>query len=136
MRGLASLGEWLAAGLLLLSLGWVLSGPAREWIGPRASIATHSIPLVSSTPPGVPAGAMAVPLLVLLDGTEIRVGDTQAALNTVLSERLADGPPHVSRGDFGDRVTRAYVHRGTRFLVTTERTEPGGPARVSGIYLP
>ena len=87
-------------------------------------------------PPGVPAGATSVPVMLLLDGREIRHGDLHSRLDQVLPSKLADGPPLVSAGEFGDRHTRAYIADGIRFYVVCERREANGPMRVAGIYLP
>ena len=87
-------------------------------------------------PPGVPNGAMSVPVMLLLDGSEIRHGDLRSRLDQVLSSKLAEGPPIVSAGEFGDRHTRSYRAGGIRFYVVCERWEANGPMRVAGIYLP
>jgi hypothetical protein len=46
------------------------------------------------------------------------------------------GAAQVSSGTFGERTLRGYAHRQTRFYVVSERTEPGGPVRVTAIYVP
>ena len=42
----------------------------------------------------------------------------------------------MSRGEFGERHTRAYLVDGTRFYVVCERLQREGPIRVAGVYLP
>ena len=88
------------------------------------------------SPHSVPAGATSVPVLVLLDGREVRTGVLQSRLNAIVPERFADGPAHVSAGEFGERRTRAYLVEGTRFYVVFERIERSGPMRVTGVFLP
>lgn len=129
-----SLVEWGAAGLGVLVLGWIVSGPIQRAVGPHVEAAIASD--ASALPPGVPPGAVNIPLVLLLDGREIRIGDLHAHLDETLPPQLADGPAFESRTPFGDRHTRRYVVSGARFYVVCERSESGGPLRVSGIYLP
>jgi hypothetical protein len=129
-----SLVEWglaiaVLAGAIWLGAPWV----ARWMPRPRAAPAAEVEP--APTPAGVPAGTHSVPLLVLLDGAEVRVGQPETGLRAILSDRLAAGPRVISRGTFGERVTRAYLAQGTRFWVVLERPQPGDQVRVTGIYL-
>lgn len=126
--------EWLVAAAGVLALIWVLSVPVQRVLGPRVDAAP--VDVSSSLPPGVPAGATAVPVMILLDGREIRAGDLHTRLDTLLPDAVADGPAHVSRGEFGERHTRAYLVDGTRFYVVCERVQRNGPVRVAGVYLP
>jgi len=133
-QGVRSILEWLVAIALLGGGTWILAGPLQQWLGPRPwGTSTEAI---SATPPGVPARASSVALLVFLDGRELRVGQPQSALNALVDDSMADGPVRVAEGTFGDRLVRAYLRDGTRFHVVIERTEAGGPVRVSAIYLP
>lgn len=131
---IASLFEWLAAGVGVVALIWLLSVPVQRVLGPGVDAALVDVP--ASLPPGIPAGATSVPALVLLDGREVRAGILQSRLNAIVPEKLADGPAHVSGSEFGERRTRAYLVDGTRFYVVIERLERGGPMRVTGVYLP
>jgi hypothetical protein len=131
---IGSLFEWLAAAAGVMLLIWLVSVPVQRLIGPRVEAALDDAP--AALPPGVPAGATSVPVMLLLDGREIRHGDLRTRVNSLLPEKLADGPPLMSAGEFGERITRAYRIDGTRFYVVCERLEPGGPMRVSGVYLP
>lgn len=130
---LRSVIEWGVAATVLAGLGWFSSDIARSWIARRSEPAVE---VISGVPPGVPTGATSVPLLLLLDGREIKTGMTQTELRKVVGARLAVGEPHLSDGEVGERITQAYDDRGTRFYITTERTEPNGVMRVTGIYLP
>ena len=125
--------EWLAAALAVVGLVWIISGSVQRVLGPRveASLVDHK-----NVPPGVPAGATVVPVMLLPDGRELRQGDLHARLEEVLPSRLATGPPQMSEGAFGARSTRSYEFSGAKFFVVCERHEPNGPMKVSGIYLP
>jgi hypothetical protein len=133
IRG-ASLFEWLAAAFAVLGLLWVFSVPVQRMLGPRVEAAIGAPN--QHTPSGVPAGATLVPVMLLLDGREIRQGDLHTRLEEILPARLAEGPAHLSDGQFGNRHTRAYALNGTKFYVVCERTEPNGQMKVAGIYLP
>ena len=131
---IGSVFEWMAAGLGVFALVWVLSVPVQHLTGPRVDAAL--VDVREKLPPGVPGGVAGVPVMLLLDGRAIRIGDLQATVVALLPERIADGPPHVSAGEFGDRVTRAYRIDGSRVYLVYERSERGGPMRVSGIFVP
>jgi hypothetical protein len=133
-RSIAPLVEWIAAAFAVLGLTWVIFVPIQRAFGPRVEAAITDTD--TPAPPGVPGGATNIPVMLLLDGREIRTGDLHTRLDETLPPQLADGPAHLSRGQFGDRHTRAYVVDGARFYVACERLEPGGPMRVAGIYLP
>jgi hypothetical protein len=129
----SSLAEWLVAALAVVGLLLLISGPLRRMMGPRVEA---SLVDQRDLPPGIPTSATVLPVMLLPDGRELRHGDPHARLEQVLPTRLADGPPQVSNGAFGDRVTRTYILSGVRFFVVCERSEPNGPMKVSGIYLP
>ena len=125
--------EWVAAACGVAVLVWLISVPVQRILGPRVEA---SIDAPAQLPPGVPGGATNVPVMLLLDGREIRHGDLHSRLVQLLPEKLVEGPIVRSSGDLGDRHTRAYIVNGMRFYVVCERSEPGGPMRVAGIYLP
>jgi hypothetical protein len=126
--------EWLAAAAGVLLLVWLISVPVQRALGPRVEASLAEVP--SRTPPGIPAGAAHIPVMLLGDGRELRAGDLHTRLTSLLPERLADGPPQVTAAEFGERHTRLYVIDGTKVYVVCERTEPAGPMRVAGIYVP
>jgi len=129
-----SLFEWLAAALAVVLLVWVVSVPIQRALGPQVEAALIEPP--TALPPGVPVNATSVPLILLLDGREIRQGDLMSHVDSMLPDSLAEGPPLLSTGELGERRTRAYVAESAHFYVVCERLEPGGPMKVSGIYLP
>jgi hypothetical protein len=130
---IGSLFEWLAAASGVVGLIWLLSVPVQRIIGPRVEAALVDTP--APLPPGIPAGATSVPVMFMLDGREIRLGELQTRLLQALPEKLA-GAPVRSTGEFSERITRTYVVDGTKFYVVCERRDRGGPMRISGIYLP
>jgi hypothetical protein len=131
---IGSVFEWIVAAFAVVLLIWVISVPVQRALGPGVEAALVEAPI--ALPPGVPVGATTVPVILLLDGREIRQGDLMSNVDAILPARLAEGPPLLSTSELGDRRTRSYLVDGTRFYVVCERLEPGGPMRVSGIYLP
>jgi hypothetical protein len=126
--------EWAAAAAGVALVGWLISVPVQRLIGPRVEA---SIDAPAPLPAGVPGDASGVPVMMLLDGREIRLGDAHSRLVQLLPDKLVDGPIARSNTDSGgERHTRAYVVNGMRFYVVCERPGPAAPLRVSGIYLP
>jgi hypothetical protein len=130
---IGSFFEWIAAAAGVALLVWLISVPIQRVLGPRVEA---SIDAPAPLPPGVPGGATNVPVILMLDGREIRHGELHTRLVQLLPEKLVDGPIQRSMSAFGERHTRAYVVNGLKFFVVCERTEPGGPMRVAGLYLP
>ena len=126
--------EWIAAASGVMALVWIISVPVQRVIGPRVEASLVERP--TPPPPGVPAGATSVPVLLMLDGRELRHGELHSRLMQMLPEEFVEGPIVRSSGEFGERHTRAFVVNGMKFYVVCERTESGGPLRIAGIYLP
>jgi hypothetical protein len=89
----------------------------------------------AALPAGVPTRAISVPVLLLLDGKEIRVGDSVDHIATLLGRAAEVGTQVVERGPIGERLTRFYEHAGSRFVLVFEPFEAKGPPRVAGIYI-
>jgi hypothetical protein len=87
-----------------------------------------------AVPAGVPLRAISIPMLLLLDGKELRVGDTMATIASLLGRAAETGVEHIDRGPFGERLTRFYEHAGTRFILVFE-LERKGEGKVAAIFL-
>ena len=125
--------EWMVAAFGVALIVWVLSVPLQRALGPRVEAAVDA---PTALPPGIPAGATPVPVMYLLDGRELRHGELHTRLVQTLPDRFLSGPIVRGNAEHGERHTRSYVVDGTRFFVVCERTEPNGPFRIAGIYLP
>jgi hypothetical protein len=126
--------EWIAAASGVAALVWLISVPVQRVIGPR--VEASLVETQSAPPAGVPTTATNVPVLLMLDGREVRHGELHSRLIQVLPDKLVEGPIIRSTGEFGERHTRTYVVNSMKVYVVCERVEPGGQMRVAGIYLP
>jgi hypothetical protein len=130
--------EWLVAAAFLLATLAVGSLIVRELRAPASARAPQpsSRPLVTTTPAAIPARAVSVPVLPFLDGKEVRVGETAAAVAARLGRAAESGRQEVDRGALGERLTRFYEYGGSRFIIVFEPFERNGEPRVIAIYLP
>ncbi len=71
----------------------------------------------------------------LLDGKQIKVGDSLEQVTAVLGAAAQSGADAVSRSPLGNRITRTYEHSGTRFVLVFEPFERDGPPRITAIFL-
>lgn len=126
--------EWLVAAAFLVGaafLGSLLEHQVRSVSGPPARQAP-----ASTFMPAVLAGrAVAVPVLVLLDGKEVRLGDAEPRVAALLGRSAETDEPHVDRRGKVERVTRFYDHQGTRFALVFERRLDRRETKVAGIYV-
>jgi len=132
-----SLLEWLvaAAGMVaVLAIGSVLLRDLRT-VSAVMPVIAHEEAL-PDPPSTVPARSVAVPVLLLADGAELRVGDTEDVLATRLRRDAEVAPPTIDRTPAGDRVTRFYAQNGQRFAVVLQPFAGDGQVRVAAIYLP
>jgi hypothetical protein len=131
---LGSAIEWLIAAAFLLATVAVATLIVRELrTSPRAAAAPE--PAVASLPAGVPTRAISVPVLLLLDGKEVRVGQSVDDVARVLGRSAEVGRQLADRGALGERLTRFYEYNGTRFVIVFEPFERSGGLKVAGIYL-
>ncbi|HEX7084738.1 MAG TPA: hypothetical protein VF198_00125 [Vicinamibacterales bacterium] len=131
---LGSVLEWVVAAAFLAASILVATLIVRELrTAPRAA-AVPEAP-VSALPAGVPTKAISVPVLLLLDGKEVRVGDGVDQVARTLGRSAEVGRQLADRGALGERLTRFYEYNGTRFVLVFEPFERNGELRVAGIYL-
>jgi hypothetical protein len=129
--------EWFIAAICLSVAAMVGSMIVRE-LGAQPAPATASPgrEIAATAPPSVPARAVSVPVLPLVDGKELRIGDTVQAVAGRLGRSAESGRQELDRGSLGERLTRFYDYRGARFILVFEPFERNGEARLAAIYLP
>lgn len=132
---LAPTVEWAVAAAFLVATLGVGSLLLRELSVAVTPVAAPGQAEPSTVPAALPARGVSVPVLLLLDGTYLRVGDSHEQIAAAIGSEGEVGPPVIDRGAIGTRVTRFYEHRGTRFVLVFEPFERGGAERVAAIYL-
>lgn len=70
-------------------------------------------------PAAVPPGAVSVPVLILPDGKELRVGVVAAAVVDAVGRGAQVGSELIEHDDRGRRESRAFTHLGMTFVVVT-----------------
>lgn len=133
---LSAAAEWLIAAVFLAATVTVVLMIAYELRTVPAVIAAPASGPDPSVPASVPARAVSVPVLALADGTELRVGQTLPAIATQLGRAAESGRQEVDQGLTGERLTRFYELRGTRFILVFEPAERPGEPKLVAIYLP
>lgn len=133
----SSLLEWIAASAAIIglsALGSVLVRDLRT-VSAVTPVIAHEEP-IADPPAAVPARSVSVPVLLLSDGSQLRVGDAAAELAKRLRADAEVAPRAIDRTSSGDRETRFYAQGGQRFAVVLQVLAGDGQARVSAIYLP
>jgi hypothetical protein len=133
----SSLFEWLVA--LACILGVVAIGSV---LMRNISNVTAVAPVIAheeslpDPPATVPPRSVSVPVVVLADGSELRVGDAAAAALAHLGADSEVAPRTIDRTTLGERVTRFYAQNGQRFAVVLQPLATDGEVRIAAIYLP
>jgi hypothetical protein len=132
----SSLFEWLIAVACILGVMTLGSMLVRD-VGSMAAVApviAHEEAL-PDPPATIPPRSVSVPVLLLPDGFEVRVGDTAAELSPRLGPDAEVALPAIDRTSSGERVTRFYAQNGQRFAVVLQPLAGDGVPRVAAIYL-
>jgi hypothetical protein len=133
----SSLFEWLVALaciLAVVAIGSVLMHDISNVTAIAPVIAREEVP--PDPPATVPPRSVSVPVIVLADGSEIRVGNTAADVLAHIGADSEVAPPTIDRTALGQRVTRFYAQNGQRFAVVLQPLAADGEVRVAAIYLP
>ena len=131
-----SLLEWILAAVCIvaiLALGSIAVGEFRSVAAVTPVIANEAV--LPMPPAAVPPRAISVPVLMLPNGVELRVGDLAAEVASRLGGRAEVAVPSVDRTPAGERVTRFYEQAGTRFVVVFEPFAGDAQVRVAALYL-
>jgi hypothetical protein len=132
---LGSALEWFVAALFLVATCGVGVLIVRELRMTPAAPVQAAAQGGDSLPSAIPARAISVPVLLLHDGKQVKVGDSVEAVAATLGRGSEVGRQLADRGAHGDRLTRFYDSAGTRFVLVFEATERNGALCVAGIYL-
>jgi len=131
----ASVLEWLCAAAIVAGLLVAALAAIREFRDVRAltPIMAREAP-APDAPPILAPRAVSLPLLVLADGKEIRIGDRASTIAEKLGPRAQIGSDTVERDGVVERVTRLYSYAGTQFALVIEVPRADAPARIAAIY--
>jgi len=136
---LGSAFEWVLAAACILALVAAGSMLLRQLRLAQALTAVNAeeatVPTAPEPPPAVPSRAISVPMLLLSNGAQLRVGETASAIADKINAAWQSGADALERTAKGDRVTRAYDDGARRFLLVFEPRDGVVEPRVSAIYL-
>ena len=133
----SSLFEWLVALACILGVVAIGSVMMRD-IGNVTAIApviAHE-EVLPDPPATVPPRSVSVPVMLLADGSELRVGDRAIDAFAHIGPNSEVAPPAIDRTPLGERVTRFYAQNGQRFAVVLQPLVREGDVQVAAIYLP
>lgn len=130
-----SLAEWVLALAACAGLIWAGAPLVRRLAPPAPSTSAVVESALPGLPVGVPAGAETVPVIMLLDGTAIRVGMREPSLDHPGIARWVSGRRRVEPGVLGERLVVPYESEGARFWVVLDRTEAGRERQITAIYV-
>jgi hypothetical protein len=131
-----SLLEWILAAaciVAILALGSIAVREFRTVAAVMPVIAHEAAP--PDPPAAVPSRAISVPVILLPNGVELRVGDPAAEVVSRLGRLAEVAAPSIDRSAAGERVTRFYEQGGTRFVVVLQPFADDAQIRVAAIYV-
>jgi len=131
-----AVAEWVTAAAILVGLLALVSTVLRDirTVSPVTPVSAREQTLPAPTA-SVPDRAIAVPLLILPGGVEIRVGDADRDVRQQLKDATEVSPVAIERGIHGDRQTRMLEDGGVRFALVVEPFEQDMEPRIAAIYL-
>ena len=131
-----SLLEWILAAVCIVAILAIGSIAVREFrtVAAVTPVIAHEAAL-PDPPAAVPSRAISVPMLLLPNGVELRVGDPAAEVVSRLGRQAEVAAPSIDRSAAGERVTRFYEQGGTRFVVVLEPFADDAQVRVAAIYV-
>jgi hypothetical protein len=135
-RRFGSLVEWLFAASCAAGAVATLMVVAHEFRGVRAVVPVIAEEAVEAPPTaGIPADVVRVPLLLLPNTREVRLGEPL----THVVEHLGTAARLVSESfeetAAGHRITRIYSDGGVQFVLVFDDVRRNGDARVSAIFI-
>ena len=131
-----SLVEWILAAVCIVAILALGSLAVREFrtVAAVTPVIAHEAAL-PDPPAAVPPRAISVPVLLLPNGVELRVGDPATEVALRLGRQAEVAVPSIDRSPAGERVTRFYEQGGTRFVVVLEPFAGDAQVRVAALYV-
>jgi hypothetical protein len=129
--------EWAVAAaaiLVVLALASFVDREVRTVTAVTPVIAREALTPSIAPPAVLPPGAISVPLLLLGEGTQIKVGETASEVTARLGRGAEVAAAAIERAPHGERVTRTYQLQGIRFWLVFEPFDKDAEPRVAAIY--
>jgi hypothetical protein len=132
---LAPVLEWVCAAAIIGGALAAFLGVAREFqdVSAVAAVMATTGP-VPEAPPVLAPRAVSVPMLLLADGKEIRIGERASAVEEKLGRRAQVGSETVERDGATERITRLYSYAGTPFALVFQASRVQSDPLVIAIY--
>lgn len=138
---LSSLLEWAIASVCILAMAGLGSlvfeqlRTASPAIAPVLAGSTELPPSADEVPASVPPKAVSVPLMLLSNGAELRLGELESAIARKVGSAWQMGDDTLERIAAGNRVSRRYDDGVRRFLLVFEPRKEQPEMRLAAIYL-
>jgi hypothetical protein len=129
--------EWVLAALVIAAVFAAGSAGVRQirTVQPVTPVIAGEQSLYYDAPAGIPPRAVSVPLLLLGDGQEVKIGDRASEVAASLGSAAKIISESVERSAVGERLIRFYGNVGVQFAVVYEALERSAEPRVAAIYL-
>ena len=134
-RRFDSLLEWLVAATVAIVAVAALTVAANQLRDVRAivPVIAKEAPAVSPGP-GIPPGVVSVPILLLGDGRQVRIGDTFEAVVARLGARAQILSVSVDDTGARSQVVRSYIENRMQFFLVFD-SDRETSARLGAIYI-
>ena len=130
-----SLAEWVVALAVFGSVVWLVMPVVRHLAPLPSGMVTLVESQLPGTPGGVPGDAKSVPILMLDNGFELRLGMDEHVLDVQPLMRLTAGTPAAEAGVYDERLVVPFRSGPSRFWIVLERTQPGAGRQITAIYV-
>ena len=132
-----SILEWVLAAAVIAAALAAGSIAFQEFRSVRAvvPVIAGEASIYYDPPAGIPPRAVSVPLLLLGNGQEVRIGDRASEVAARLGSAAKLVSESVERTAVRERLTRFYTDVGVQFAVVYEAIERTAEPRVAAIYL-
>lgn len=132
-----SILEWLLAAVFIAAAVVVGSSVITEFrtVRPVVPVIASEAAVYPEAPSGIPSRAVSVPLLLLGNGREVRLGDPASEVAARLGTAVRVLSESLERSAVRERLTRFYSDVGVQFVVVFEALERNAEPRVAAIYL-
>lgn len=134
-RRFGSFVEWLCAAAAAAGVVMGLASAVQEFRSVRAVVPVSAEAVDTTVVAGVPPDVVGVPLLLLADKREVRLGERLADV----AEHLGSAAQLVSESfentAVGRRITRFYDDLGVQFVIVFDEVGHNTDPRVSAIFI-